>query len=423
MASAGHRQRNGEGEGMRGIGWAWAVAVALVLASGAGSVRAQDYQDYHDGYQHADSGDRNAPAANAVRPHAVLRGPDGLYENIVVGPTRDRAAVEALAAEHGGTILRRADLPGLGQFSAILTFPSEERRDGFAAALRQRLPASGLSLHWNYFFAQARPRIYAPALIGEAAPGRCRLARPVRIGMIDGPVNPDHPALTGARVRLVSLVPGLRVPSADHGTAVAALIVGEDPAGFLAGFARGAELIAVSVFTLTDAGEETSVERVVAALDRLVAEGAQVINLSFAGPRSDALSRALSAVAARGVVLVGAAGNNRAATVAWPAAAPEVIAVTAVDAARRRFRLANTGPETEFSAPGVDVYAARARGGGYVSGTSFAAPIVTALVARQIAAGARGVEAVRSRLRAGVEPLGPGPRNTEYGWGLVRGGC
>lgn len=396
---------------------------AVVLALAATPVLAQTDPN-PDGESSYDlSADTTAPNHSPVRPHTVLRGPQGQFENVVIGPTSDRAAVEALAAEFGATILRDSVLGALDQFTLILTFPSQAARDGFAEALAARLPQSGLSVHWNYFFAQSAPRLYAPALVGDGQPGRCRLDRTVRIGMIDGPVNPDHPALAGARVRHVSLVDSVRIPSADHGTAVAALIVGEDPSGALAGFARGADLSAVSVFTLTDEGEETSVELIAQAVDRLVGEGAQVINMSFAGPNSNALRRTLSAAAARGVVLVGAAGNNRAQAVAYPAAAPEVIAVTAVDAARRRFRLANVGPETEFSAPGVDVYAARARGGGYVSGTSFAAPIVSALIARQIARGASGPEAVRARLRAGVAPLGPGPRNTEFGWGLVQGGC
>ena len=101
-----------------------------------------------------------------------------------------------------------------------------------------------------------------------------------------------------------------------------------------------------------------------------------------------------------------------------------MIAVTAIDAARHRFRLANTGAELEFSAPGVDIYAAQSRGARYVSGTSFAAPIVTALAARLMAQGQGSTGAIRAALRAAAEPLGPGSRNTDFGYGLVRsGGC
>ena len=139
----------------------------------------------------------------------------------------------------------------------------------------------------------------------------------------------------------------------SHGTAVAALMVGEDASGALAGFARGARLFAISVFAERDDEEQASVDRIAMAIDRLVGHGVQLINMSLAGPENAALGRAVSAAAGRGVVLVAASGNERRSHVAWPAAAPEVIAVTAVDAARRRFRLANTGVEIEFAAPGV----------------------------------------------------------------------
>jgi len=374
--------------------------------------------DDEDDHASLESGGREAESGHVGS--RVLQTVGGQFENIVIGPQGDRAPAEGLVGEFGGRVVRVSDLGGLGQFSLIAVFPSQAARNGFAAALDQRLPGSGLSLHWTYRFAQATPRLYAPELIGDPAPGGCRLARPIRIGMIDGPVNTDHPALGGARLRHVPLASGARLPAADHGTAVAALMVGEDATGLLAGYARGAELIAVSVFRQTDEGEETSGELIAQALDRLVREGVQIINLSIAGPDSNALRRAIAATAARGVVMVGASGNNRARQVGFPAAAEQVVAVTAVDAARRRFRLANIGAENEFSAPGVDVYAARARGAGYVSGTSFAAPIVTALIAREMARGTTDLASLRNRLQASAVALGGGGRNPEFGWGLAR---
>jgi len=378
----------------------------------------------HYGYDCPGCGEAyDSPGSPPQPGFTILLGPGAVLENILVGPQGDLPRVSALVTEFGGEVLRTTALPALGQFTAIAAFPGQEQRNAFATALGARLPQTGLSVHWNYRFAQAAPRIYAPQLIGDPAPGRCRLARPVRIGMIDGPVNTAHPALRGARVTQESLVSG-RVPAADHGTAVAALMVGEDPSGFLSGFAQGAQLHAVSIFRQTEEGEETSGELVAQAIDRLVARDVQIINLSLAGPDSNALRRTLAAAAARGVVMVGAAGNNRARTVGFPAAAEQVVAVTAVDAGRRRFRLANVGAENEFSAPGVDVYAARERGAGYVSGTSFAAPVVTALIAREMARGTAGDGALRARLRAGAEVLGGGGRSPEFGWGLARAsGC
>ena len=406
------------------------ILMAAVVALGATAAQAQispgpgGNETGYDGCSHCDVG--ADPAPDRFNPPVRVRtGEGGRYEWVIIGPTGQADAMRAAIEGAGGIIARTDSLDALRQTTVIATFPNDAAREAAQRALARLAPGAALSPHHLYFFAQARqPRIYAPMLIGEAAPGNCRLARPVTIGMIDGPVNTQHPALRGVDVTYETLSGSNREPDADHGTAVAVLMVGEDPSGLLAGFARGARLHAISVFSNSDEGEETTVEAIAAAIDRLAGQGVRLINLSLAGPENPALGNAVAAAAARGVVMVGASGNERRPFVAWPAAAPGVIAVTAVDAQRRRFRQANTGEDIEFAAPGVDVYAARARGAGYVSGTSFAAPIVTALAARHMARGATSANAIRSVLRQGVESLGAGTRNAEFGFGLVRsGGC
>lgn len=401
------------------------AAMALVLATSTAGAQTE--------YDPSLPGDYGIDCSSACQDGAfpsaprVVRAEGGRYEYVVIGPAGESDAVLAAILEVGGTIIRGSDLNGLGLRSQIATFPHRSAYEAALAAIARIAPNSALGPQHLYGFAQflnRAPRVYAPTLIGDEAPERCRLRQPLTIGMIDGPVNAAHPALAGVDLSYASLVPGNREPRADHGTAVAALLVGEDPSGALAGFARGARLRAISVFSQNEDGEAASVERIAEAIDVLVGDGVRLINLSISGPENAALARAISAASAWGAVLVAASGNDRRPHVAWPAAAPEVIAVTAIDAARRRFVMANTGAEIEFAAPGVDVYAARASGGGYVSGTSFATPIVTALVARQMAGGASTTEAVRARLRASVETLGPGQHNTDFGWGLVKAnGC
>lgn len=407
-----------------------ALAAVLFTVPAASAQSAGGEGNYDPGYPYDEPpGVSPTDVPGQGRPLRVQTNEGGRYEWIVIGPAGEAEAVRRAIAEAGGTVVRSSTLGALGEAQEIATFPSQDALDRARALIAQYAPNSSMALHHLYGFAQAAtggggPRVYAPTLIGDAAPGRCRAAAGVTIGMIDGPVNVDHPALRGVDLTYETLVPEGLVPNENHGTAVAALLVGEDPSGLLAGFARGARLHAIAVFAERDDEELASVERIATAIDRLVGDGVHLINLSLAGPPNAALGRAISAAAARGTVMVAASGNERRPVVAWPAAAPEVIAVTAVDAARRRFRLANTGAELEFSAPGVDIYAAQQRGARYVSGTSFAAPIVTALAARLMAHGQGSTAAIRAALRAGVEPLGPGARNTDFGFGLVRsGGC
>lgn len=383
-------------------------------------------EGYYETPNYHDCGDCSVDQSGERPALRVLRTEGARYEHVVIGPQGQADAVRQAIEDAGGAIIRTRNMDALGQTTQIATFPSRAALEAAQTLIAQLAPDSSLALHHLYYFAQSRrsPRVYAPALIGDPAPGRCRLMQPISIGMIDGPVNIHHPALQGVDLTYETIIDGHREPSADHGTAVAALLVGEDGTGALAGFARGARLYAISVFSDRENIEEASVEGIAEAIDKMVAHGVRLINLSIAGPENAALGRALHAAAGQGVVMIAASGNDQRPLVSWPAASPDVIAVTAVDAARRRFRRANTGVQIEFAAPGVDVYTARANGAGYATGTSFAAPIVTALAARQMAHGVRSLDGVRAQLRSGVETLGPGTRNTDFGWGLVRAhGC
>ena len=125
----------------------------------------------------------------------------------------------------------------------------------------------------------------------------------------------------------------------------------------------------------------------------------------------------------RSVVLVAAAGNRgpRAKPV-YPAAYRGVIAVTAVDRNRQVYRRAGRGDHIDLAAPGVRVWtAASVRGARQKTGTSFAAPFVTAAAAiAQHHLGARGHDAVLAALAERAMDLGKTGKDTVFGHGLVQ---
>jgi subtilisin family serine protease len=346
-------------------------------------------------------------------------------EYIVSGPIAEFDAARAALVAAGATLLRYRDLPFLGLRIAIYDFGGTLDTGTAQDVLDANAPNSHVGLNNLYSLAQGRPRVYAASMVGLADAGSCALGRRLSIGLIDGPVDVNHPALAAANVITESvLTASERAPGADHGTAVAALMVGEDPGGALGGLVRGADLYAISAFTRTGANTDADVERIAAAIDRLLARDVRLINMSFAGPENPVMAEVLELAAAQGAVMIAAAGNDGRELAAYPASHPDVIAVTAVDAAFRRYRAANSGPHIEFAAPGVDLYVAgNGVGGSYASGTSYAAPIVTALAARLGAGGGLSVDALRTRLRNSAVDLGPSGRDAEFGWGLVRGGC
>jgi Subtilase family len=124
-----------------------------------------------------------------------------------------------------------------------------------------------------------------------------------------------------------------------------------------------------------------------------------------------------------GVVFIAAAGNQGpVAPPSYPAAYPDVIAVTAVNRKGENYRHANRGSYIDVSAPGVDVLAALPDGRtGYRTGTSFAAPFVTAIVATQQAASMTTQAVWKPELLShlAVRDLGPPGPDPIYGQGLA----
>ncbi|MDP5365773.1 MAG: S8 family serine peptidase [Paracoccaceae bacterium] len=206
-----------------------------------------------------------------------------------------------------------------------------------------------------------------------------------KIGMIDTGINVRHEALRGQKLKVFQADIGDRNASGrEHGTAIAALLLGRMDSR-TPGLLPNAQLVAVEAFHRGRGGDQADAFSLAAAVDLLLAEGVSVINLSFSGPENAVLRDVTARAAAKSVALVAAAGNGGAgAKPAYPAAWPHVIAVTAVDSRQRIYRQANQGPYITLSAPGVGVWTAASISGGKLkSGTSYAAPFVTAALAVQ----------------------------------------
>jgi subtilisin family serine protease len=118
-------------------------------------------------------------------------------------------------------------------------------------------------------------------------------------------------------------------------------------------------------------------------LDYAASHGAQIINMSFAGPKDALIERGIAAVAAKGIVMVAAAGNAGAKSPPlYPAANENVIAVSATDAQDRLFSASNRGNYVAVAAPGVDIFLpAPDEKYQMTSGTSFSAAYISGILA------------------------------------------
>ena len=213
-------------------------------------------------------------------------------------------------------------------------------------------------------------------------PGSTCEASP-RIGMIDTPVDAARTGLEGGRIETFSALSSDRQPApSDHGSAIAALMVGQ-PGSAAPGPLPNAELIAAGAFHRGEFGAiSADAFDIVRALDTLSRRDLDVLNMSLAGEDNALVAAAIDEMLASGVQVVAAVGNRGPASPPqFPAAQEGVVAVTAVDAEYRIYRQALHGEHVDFAAPGVDVWVADPEGGNLRSGTSFASPLVAAALA------------------------------------------
>ncbi|MGZ8781210.1 MAG: S8 family peptidase, partial [Thermoanaerobaculia bacterium] len=211
----------------------------------------------------------------------------------------------------------------------------------------------------------------------------------VVVAVIDTGVDRFHPALAGKVIGGYDFVNDDDDPMDDHrhGTHVAGIIAASSPA--MTGVAPGVSLLAYKVLDHTGNGEMSAI---VAGIDRAVADGADVINLSLGtgGHPDDPMARAVDAATAAGVIVVVAAGNaGEFHTIGSPGVAATAITVGAWESATTIADFSSRGPanrsgaiKPELLAPGVSILSTVLNGEfGHSSGTSMAAPYVAGVAA------------------------------------------
>lgn len=241
-------------------------------------------------------------------------------------------------------------------------------------------------------------------------------SQPYRVGLIDSGVDVSHIAFHASAVQTWGCA-GRSVPNA-HGTAVASVLVGQ--AQDFHGVLPGAQLYAANVYCDSPTGG--AVDELAAAFGWLAHEKVAVINVSLVGPDNAALGQIVRSLTSRGYLLIAAVGNDGpAAPPLYPASYPKVVGVTAVDAHRHVLIEAARGKQVMFAAPGADMAAATlANEYADVRGTSFAAPIVAGILAKEVSApDLNTADGAVDALSKRAIDLGPSGRDLTYGFGLV----
>jgi subtilisin family serine protease len=238
----------------------------------------------------------------------------------------------------------------------------------------------------------------------------------VLVAVVDSGIDINHPALAGVVEKTFDALNSSEGPHM-HGTALAGIIAGHNR---VSGTAPAVHILGARAFSTT----QGSTMSIIASIDWAVAQGARVINMSFAGPQDPALGRALAAAHDKkhNVVLVAASGNaGPKSPPLWPAADPNVIAVTATDFDDRLYPMANRGSHVAIAAPGVDIFIA-IPGAGYKmdTGTSFSAGFVSGVAALILQRKPQLTpDEVKKVILSTAHDLGPKGRDDQFGAGLL----
>jgi len=263
-------------------------------------------------------------------------------------------------------------------------------------------------------------RCYGPKLVRWRRNALCGSG--VRAVMLDTGVDVRHKALAGRKINIQSFTPaGVKPSPKEHGTAIAALFTG-DAESTTPGLVPNAELFAADVFFTDEEGNPAAdTVSMVKGIEWLTSMQVSVINMSLAGAANAALEHAVLALGKKGIIAIAAAGNGGpGAPPRFPAAYSDVIAITAVDHRLRSSPRANRGSYISYAAPGVRLWTAYPDSkAGFRTGTSFAAPFATAIIAsiRSGNSQIRTVEDVERTLKA----RDPGRKGKDpiYGEGLI----
>lgn len=184
-----------------------------------------------------------------------------------------------------------------------------------------------------------------------------------------------------------------------------------------------ADCTSLMMFKVERDGKVT-VSDVNTAIYKAIDAGVDVINLSLgSNDYSESQKRAIDMASANGIVVVAAAGNENNSVIMYPAGYDNTISVAALDKNLERAVWSaedNTGSNynamIDYAAPGTRIRSIN----GFASGTSVAAPHVTAAVALlKNYNNDLGLYEVNMLLRKHVVDLGEEGRDDYYGYGMI----
>lgn len=294
------------------------------------------------------------------------------------------AQTDELARRHGLVRVESQNFPLIGATIGLFRVTNNRPVDVVSREFAAEAGVRGVQFNMRYLLMQQKtsegdPAQYAVAKLRLPQAHKLAHGMNVTIAVIDSGIDTKHPELANTISDSFDALGSKEGPHV-HGTGIAGAIAAHSR---LMGSAPEARIIAIRAFAPSSTGAESSSYTIIKSLNYAVLHGAQIVNMSFAGPKDPLIERGLIATAERGVLMIAAAGNAGAKSPPlYPAANPNVIAVSGTDAQDRLFSASNRGVHISIAAPGTDVFLP-APDGKYqmTSGTSFSAAYVSGIAA------------------------------------------
>ncbi len=242
----------------------------------------------------------------------------------------------------------------------------------------------------------------------------------IRVAVVDSGVWRSHSMLSGRVESSIGYdyVDNDSNPFNDgkgHGTHVAGTIVDCTPG-------LNVRIIAVRVLDNSGNGYSSDVGN---GIRYAVDHGAKVINLSLGGGHSYYKDDAISYAISKGAVVVVSAGNDgRSIGTYCPAHITDCITVSAIDEDESLAWYSNYGSVVDVTAPGSNILSCGTSGYNsyvYMSGTSMAAPHVTAIAAMyRLYYPTAGPMKIQELVKRYCKDIGSSGKDNYYGYGLPK---
>jgi|GEM_PF-2287751 len=242
----------------------------------------------------------------------------------------------------------------------------------------------------------------------------------IKIGVIDSGIA-DHADLKGNILEGHNYISGTydTKDTYGHGTFVRGIIASLDDGEGIIGVVPKVRLVPLKCFDCKTTNVSVICKAIYGAVDDF---GCDVINMSF-GLMEDsiALKEAIDYAAGKGVIIVAAVGNDGTEELCYPAAYDNVIGVGSVDKNEGVSSVSQHNKSVFITAPGVNVKSTDYKGGYTTgSGTSYAAPFVTAAAAVMINIDDEiDLEQIKAVLSTSAADKGAEGYDEYYGYGIL----